>query len=271
MILKSLVSLFFVVAFAWTTSAASVMVLVSILVSAASSTCNHPATTATTTSTTTSSVWPRHQQQQRRRILQNMFDMADTNHDGSISRDEAYILVLKWYIKINRRAHIPPPSRQTVNQLFDLIRIYSNNKSTNHYSNNNHNHNNNSHAHKISLDEFGAFATILWRRALIRIVAHKLVTIVGAPLLANWIVAKLSQHATIVARLQRLCKALVPHQFIPAVATKAFCRTVLIILFCVTLGNFVMSRVNEVLALLLHCQETRKKALQERETRTRND
>ena len=183
-------------------------------------------------------------------IIQKLFDNADTNHDGSISRDEAYILVLKWYIKINQRAPIQPPSRQTVNQLFDLLMDSDKDKNC-----------------SISMDEFGNFCAVLWRRALVRVVIHKLVTFVGAPLLAEYIVTKSSQQTNVVATLQSLCQKLVPARFYPKVATKAFGRTALIILFCVTLGNFVMGRVNDVQAFWLHYQERRKIALQERRAR----
>jgi hypothetical protein len=63
----------------------------------------------------------------------------------------------------------------------------------------------------------------------------------------------------------------VPDRFLSTVTTKAFGRTVLVILFCITLGNFVMSRVNEVQAFWLHYQYRERKPYCKGKQRTRND
>jgi hypothetical protein len=245
MVSKSIVSLFFFFFFAstWPTPSAAALRLFAIPpVFASARKANVVAASMKNHAMTTT-----RKRRRPRPIIQKMFDSADINHDGTVSREEAYILVLKWYIKINQRAPIPPPTRQTVYQVFDLMRDDSSNSRRKNHD-------------LISIDEFASFTTELWRRALVRVVAHKLVTVVGAPLLAAWIVKKISQHATIVSTLHTLCKKLVPDRFLPTVATKAFGRTFLTILFCISLGNFVMSRVNEVQAFYLHYQEQRKKA-----------
>ena len=45
---------------------------------------------------------------------ERLFLGADLDSDGVLSLNEVYELVLKFYIDVNRRAPIPPPSRQQV-------------------------------------------------------------------------------------------------------------------------------------------------------------
>jgi hypothetical protein len=172
---------------------------------------------------------------------------------------------LKWYIKINQRAPIQPPTRQSVNQLFDLLKKDDHGTTSDDKDkNNNNNIQIRADGDSITIDEFGNFCRGLWRRALVRVLVHQLVTFVGAPLLANYVVAKSSQHAHFVTTLQTLCQTLLPARIYPKVATKTFARMALIVLFCVTLGNFVMSRVNEVQSWWLRYQENRKKHAREK-------
>ena len=55
--------------------------------------------------------------------MNNLFEEADTNQDGSISQDEAYDVVLLLYIKVNQRVSIAPPSRMDIINLFQNSRI----------------------------------------------------------------------------------------------------------------------------------------------------
>ena len=92
-------------------------------------------------------------------LLDRIFDSADTNHDGSINLEEAYALTLKMYVNINRQAPIPPPSKKRVLQLFlNAETVYDG---------------------RLNREEFKVLANVLGRRALSRVVAHKLVTLAG--------------------------------------------------------------------------------------------
>jgi len=53
------------------------------------------------------------------RHIETIFEEADTNHDGSVEIDEAYTLVLKMYVHINRQAPVPPPTPAEVQKAFE--------------------------------------------------------------------------------------------------------------------------------------------------------
>jgi EF-hand domain pair len=190
---------------------------------------------------------PQQQQQQQQQqpssqkrgggggFLDKLFDSADTNHNGSISNDELYILVLKLYIHLNRhRARIDPPSRETVYRIF--VQADQN------------------HNRRISRDEFTGLARIFTRRAIPRIVAHKLVTVVGAPLLAESIVHYWS--AGVLSHVATHCVTWVlPPSWqctvLPILTNRQVWRTLLLITFIISLGNKVVGAVTWVLDLNL--------------------
>jgi hypothetical protein len=139
------------------------------------------------------------------RFVDKLFDSTDGNHDGTISFQEAYEGVLKFYIKLNRQAPIPPPTREKV-LLF--------------YKQANKGHNN-----KLDREEYGKLLEKTVQRAFARLAAHKTVTIVGAPLLAEWIVQKLAYQTN---WLERVSSHIVPTRFqdkvIPVITSKTFHR-----------------------------------------------
>ena len=164
-------------------------------------------------------------------ILDKIFDGADTNHDGSVNFSEVYELVLKFYISINRQAPVPPPSKKRVLQLFLNADTSQNNR--------------------LSREEFQGLANLLAGGAVVRVTAHKLVTLVGAPLLAE----TLMHTFTGAGILKRVANFLVPNGYkakiLPIITSHAFCRTVLVIVLVSTLGNVVLDCVNWVLHLRL--------------------
>lgn len=157
------------------------------------------------------------------RFIQKIYNNADTNHDGSIAFEEAYVMVLKLYIEINRQAPINPPSRSKVQRLFNLSDKNRNNR--------------------IQRDEFTQLANLLARRALARIVTCKMISLVGAPIVANYLVEVLSEQEW----LPQLAESIVPEPLLPTVTSPAFGRTVLIVIFLQTLGKTVMNTVNILL------------------------
>jgi hypothetical protein len=169
------------------------------------------------------------------RVVQNIFDDADTNNDGSISFGECYELVLKLYIKINRQAPIPPPTRKTVLQL---------------YQKNDTNRNK-----RLSRNEFTALAQVLGGRAATRLAAHKFVTLVCAPLLAEFLVRQLTGRKW----LPELAIWIVPDRYelkvLPIITSKAVMRTVIMIGLMGTLGNFIIGTVNWILDIYTLMEE----------------
>lgn len=148
-----------------------------------------------------------------------IFEEADENSDGTISLSECYELVLKMYIKVNRQAAIPPPTRPTVLKIFQE-------------SDNNHNR-------RISRDEFNNLAKILARRVSLSLVAHSMISYLAAPAAAEYIVRVYSGKKW----LLRMAKSVLPPKIEPLVTTRAFWRTVLVMTFVSTLGNFILENV----------------------------
>ena len=163
----------------------------------------------------------------RERLIDKIFDEADTNHDGSVDFDEVYELVLKILIAVNRKVPIPPPSRQHAMKLF---------------INADRTHNN-----KLSREEFRGLANLMIRRLVLRVIAHKLVTVVGAPVLTELVL-----RASIgIDWLPKLATNLVPKpwekRLLPVLLSSTFWRTVLLVIFVSTLGNLVIETFNWVL------------------------
>ena len=99
------------------------------------------------------------------KFVDRLFDETDTNNDGTISFDEAYVGFLLLYIQLNRQAPIPPPSRKTALLLFLQADIDNSNV--------------------LNRDQYRLLLQKMVRRAFFRLSSHKLVTWVGAPLLAE--------------------------------------------------------------------------------------
>jgi len=161
------------------------------------------------------------------RLIHEVFDDADSNQDGSINFAECYELVLKLYVNINRQAPIPPPSRRVVHRLFVKSDRNRNNR--------------------VSLEEFRALAKTLGRRALTRVAAHKIMTWLVAPLLAEYVVRQLTYFKW----LERVARQIVPVQYesrvLPTITSPNFYRTILMVVFMATLGNIFIAAINTFL------------------------
>jgi hypothetical protein len=184
------------------------------------------------------SLLPLPRQSRLERFLQKLYDESDINHDGSISFDESYELMLKLYIKINRQAPIPPPTRATAFKLYRRADKDRNNS--------------------LSRDEFTLLANNLFERALSRLVAHKTVTLIGAPVLAEFLMRKLSGQEW----LPQLAEMIVPMRFhenvLPTLTSATFGRMVLLVLLVSALGNVVLGMVNWMWGMSLPSEETGK-------------
>jgi hypothetical protein len=166
------------------------------------------------------------------RFVDKMFDNTDADHDGTISFQEAYEGVLKFYIKLNQQAPIPPPSREKVLLLYK--------------------HADKTHNNKLDREEYGKLLRSTVRRAFTRLAVHKTVTLVGAPLLAELIVRKLASKK---AWLETVASHIIPLRFqdkvIPVITSKGFHRALWITILVSTLGNFCLNVVTFFMDLSL--------------------
>lgn len=165
------------------------------------------------------------------RQLTEVFYEADFNRDGYVTFDECYERLLRFYIKLNQQAPIPPPDRTTVMQL---------------YKNADLNHN-----HRLNLSEFKQLAQALIGRAYTRLLVHKLVTILIGPYLATTFVhivatepvlEPLRKEAAILINQLRM-----PSSLSTVLQSMHFWKTIFLIFTVSRLGNIVLHFVNYVL------------------------
>ena len=164
------------------------------------------------------------------RYLNRLFDEADASGDGYVSFSEAYELVLRMYVQINQKAPIDPPPRNVMMRLFESADLDRNGK--------------------LSREEFRRLAMVLASRATVRVVANRVVTIVGAPMLAMMVVRKLSGLDWMRDLLMSALSAVGLNKtgIIATMLTKPeFWRTGLTVVFMMSLGNTVISLVNAAL------------------------
>ena len=161
------------------------------------------------------------------KYMNNLFEEADTNQDGSISEDEAYDLVLRLYIKVNQRVSIAPPSRSDINNLFQNSRIDIDGNS------------------RIQRDEFERLVAALVSRISTRVAAHRFLTFVAAPTLAPTLVHFFPESVK-----HFLSQAIMDSQFLmqvlpDAVLHETFWSTALTVCMVSTLGNTVLEAAGD--------------------------
>jgi EF-hand domain pair len=166
------------------------------------------------------------------RQLTEVFYEADFNRDGYVTFDECYERLLRFYIKLNQQAPIPPPDRNTVLQL---------------YKNADLNHN-----QRLSLSEFKQLAQALIGRAYTRLLVHKLVTVLIGPYLATTFVHFVATAPTL-APLRKEASILIsehlrlPSSLSSVLQSTHFWRTIFLIFTVSQLGNIVLNFVNYLL------------------------
>ena len=148
--------------------------------------------------------------------IDGVFDKADINRDGSISIDEVYELVLLIYIKLNRQAPISPPSRAKIIELFTKFDTKKDGR--------------------LNSDEFKQFALIGVSRASAKVLSHKLLTFMVAPMLA-WKLVKVFPRKE---QLGQISKVWLPEKYLNTVLSESFWNMGLTILFVSTLGDFAI-------------------------------
>ena len=82
------------------------------------------------------------------------------------------------------------------------------------------------------------------KRAMLRLLANRILTLIGAPLLAEGIVRALSDKEWVI----NIAKFIIPNKYhdylLPTITSKAFCRTILIILLVESLGDIILRIVD---------------------------
>jgi hypothetical protein len=163
------------------------------------------------------------------RQLTEVFYEADFNRDGCVTFDECYERLLRFYIKLNQQAPIPPPDRHTVLEL---------------YKNADLNHN-----QRLNISEFKQLAQALIGRAYTRLLVHKLVTILIGPYLATTLVQTVAT-APLLEPLRKEVSILIttqlglPSSLSSVLQSTHFWKTIFLIFTVSQLGNIVLNIVN---------------------------
>ena len=166
------------------------------------------------------------------RQLTEVFYESDFNRDGYVTFDECYERLLRFYIKLNQQAPIPPPDRQTVLQL---------------YKNADLNHN-----QRLNVSEFKQLAQALIGRAYTRLLVHKLVTMLIGPYLATTFVHIVATEP-VLEPLRKEASTLIstqlhlPSSLSSVLQSTHFWKTIFLIFTVSQLGNTVLNVVNYLL------------------------
>lgn len=177
------------------------------------------ASSSSSSRTTRTPRWDRH--------LSRLYAEADLNRDGTLSFDECYERVLLFYIKLNRQAPIPPPTRAAVHRLYDEADW--------------------NHSRSLGESEFKDLASRLLSRGATRLLAHKLVTVLVAPFLATTTVRYLATSDRTAGARSVLAKAAethLPERLARMVRSVGFWTAVFLVLTVSQLGNAVLGAVN---------------------------
>eukprot|EP00978_Attheya_sp_CCMP212_P018296 scaffold49887_cov48-Attheya_sp.AAC.3 len=157
------------------------------------------------------------------KFVDRLFDGADTNHDGKVSMEESYTLVLKMYIRVNQQAPIPPPTKETVQALFKRA---DQNRSG-----------------SLDRTEFTRLMLVLHSRATVRLILVKFSQVFVAPLLAFHCVQWMAGSKWLVTHLAPQ----IPSKYADLLLNRNLWTTVFTVLFVSTLGNIVLSIANYIL------------------------
>mmetsp|Transcript_1218 Transcript_1218/g.1826 ORF Transcript_1218/g.1826 Transcript_1218/m.1826 type:complete len:271 (+) Transcript_1218:116-928(+) len=162
------------------------------------------------------------------RLIDSVFDGADTNNDGRISLSEANTLILRMYVKLNRSAPIPTPPTAKVDALFQNADV--------------------DNSGCLSRTEFRKLAMVCLCRASTRLVAHKVVSFAVAPILAIRTVDSLSTIHRDGGNVDwsKVTRWL-PKKLQGRITDSNLWKTVLTVVFVKSLGNAVISSVTFVL------------------------
>ena len=157
----------------------------------------------------------------------------DTDSDGKVSFEEAYVGCLLLYVQLNRSAPIPPPKREIFRRIFS--QATGKNK-----------------CDALNMEEYGKILKKIVGRAVLRLSSHKIVTLVGAPLLAEMIL-----RSTVSRKegYEALLRCIIPSRFqdatISTLMSTGFIRGFWMVVLVTTLGDICLNAVTFLLNLSL--------------------
>lgn len=170
------------------------------------------------------------------RFVDNLFHETDTNEDGMVSFNEAYVGCLLLYVQLNRRAPIPPPNREKFLRIF--LQAADKNRSN--------------ELNLLDKEEYRHVLRKTVGRAILRLTSHKLVTLIGAPLLTEIIVRSIAKNMD---GFEAIMRYTLPAKFhdavIPTVTSTSFLRGFWMLVLVTTLGNACLAAVTMLLDLTL--------------------
>lgn len=154
-------------------------------------------------------------------------DLSTESKDKYLSFNEVYRMVLLLYIQTNRQAPINPPSIKKVRRIFDKA--------------------DEERDGKISRSEFDTILHLIIPRLSIRVLAHKFISGVVAPLLAFKTVRRYNGKAWV----RNVGSVIINHRWCPTslkeiLETETFWTVVLTAAFVSTLAKIVLSCVTSL-------------------------
>lgn len=166
------------------------------------------------------------------KVVDRVFANADSNNDGRVDLSETYELVLKMYVKINQAAPIPPPNKEVIKVVFEYSDV--NDDGT------------------IDRKEFVGLMRILMSRALWRLISFKSVSLVGAPLLTEYLVRLFRRKRWLFEFVQSTA----PPFLQDIITSSAFWRTLVLVFLINTLGGMILGLVNWLLDYSKYVNDT---------------
>lgn len=159
------------------------------------------------------------------KVLKKIFDSADSNKDGTVTQQDVYELVLKFYIHVNRKADIPPPSRAKINYLYQQCDT--------------------DHSGRLDFQEFRRLMRTVYRRASARLLAHKMFSILCAPVMAVTLVNFLQGKPYYMGIRNYLLPETAPEKVVKVLTSSRTWTTVFTVLFVKQLGKVVVFLVDK--------------------------
>lgn len=156
------------------------------------------------------------------------FDKLDEDKDGALSFDEFYEIMLLISVKVNRQAPVPPPTKAIARVLFEKADA--------------------DNSGKLTKDEIKTVAVLAMPRTAIRVGSHKIISFLGAPMLAMKTVESLKGNDWVLD----LGKKWVPEKFHDMVLTEDFWKLALTVSFVSVLGNLVIRTSTWIYDFIFH-------------------
>lgn len=154
----------------------------------------------------------------------HLFEDADTNHHGSVSPSEVYDLVLKFYIKVNQQAPIPPPSRERVTKLFQQADT--------------------DRSGRLEILEFRRLLRTMYARASTRILAYRFVSMLCAPVISISLVHFIEGQTYLLDLFDVLLPERTPDKVLALLTKESLWITILTMVLVKRLGGLVLGLVD---------------------------